>query len=215
VEIKVEKGLVPPQEGLLPISIPLVVNSVSPNSVNPLGGALITITGEGFPVLKELVSVTFSDGTRCVVQASSWSTVTCRVAGFSNNDGLARTVTLEVSRAENINGVLTLTPLVSNSSLSIQPIQNLPRIVSIDKTDVSPILKQNIVFTLDAAYTDTLLVSDLKVQVRQASTNYSRDLYVMSVDDTSSPKTFTVKFNGAPVGLYTFYVYANSASQYG
>ena len=35
----------------------------------------------------------------------------------------------------------------------------------------------------------------------------------MSVDD--SAKTFTVKFNGAPVGVYTFSVYANSPSQYG
>jgi hypothetical protein len=37
----------------------------------------------------------------------------------------------------------------------------------------------------------------------------------MSVDNSSSPKTFTVKFNGAPIGSYTFYVEANSPSQYG
>jgi len=32
--------------------------------------------------------------------------------------------------------------------------------------------------------------------------NYVRDLYVMSVDNTSSPKTITVKFNGAPPNSY-------------
>jgi hypothetical protein len=36
----------------------------------------------------------------------------------------------------------------------------------------------------------------------------------MSVDN-SSPKKFTVKFNGAPIGSYTFYVESNSPSQYG
>lgn len=36
----------------------------------------------------------------------------------------------------------------------------------------------------------------------------------MSVVDTN-PKKFTVKFNGAPVASYNFWVYSNSASQYG
>lgn len=146
------------------------------------------------------------------MQTSSWSTVTCLVAGFSNNDGLAKSITLTVNRAVNNNGVLELQALTSDSSLQIGFIPNLPKVVTIDKTDVSPILKQTLTFTLDAAYVDTLLASDLKVQLRQASTNYARDLYIMSVDDATSPKTFTVKFNGAPVGAYTFYVYANSAS---
>ena len=43
--------------------------------------------------------------------------------------------------------------------------------------------------------------------------NYSRELYIMSVDNTA--KTFTVKFNGAPVGSYTFEVTSTSASNYG
>lgn len=102
----------------------------------------------------------------------------------------------------------------TNSSLILTPIANIPKIVSIDKLDVSPVLKQSLTFTLNSDYTDTLVAGDLTVKVLNASKNYSRDLYVMSVSNTA-PKTFTVKFNGAPVSSYTFSVYANSASQYG
>ena len=42
------------------------------------------------------------------------------------------------------------------------------------------------------------------VQIKQDATKYSRDLYIMRVDDTA--KTFTVKFNGAPPGVYYFAV---------
>ena len=48
------------------------------------------------------------------------------------------------------------------------------------------------------------MATDLSVQILQSSSGYTRDLYVMSVDN--SAKTFTVKFNGAPIGSYTFAV---------
>ncbi len=47
VQVKTSKGLVGSSLG--EIDIPLVVNALSPSSVNPLGGDLITINGEGFP----------------------------------------------------------------------------------------------------------------------------------------------------------------------
>jgi hypothetical protein len=53
------------------------------------------------------------------------------------------------------------------------------------------------------------------VQIVNQNANYSRDLYVMSVNNDSTPKTFTVKFNGAPPNSYEFLVTANSASKYG
>ncbi len=58
------------------------------------------------------------------------------------------------------------------------------------------------------------MANELRVELRQAASNYSRELYIISVDN-SSPKKFTVKFNGAPIGSYTFYVESNSPSQYG
>lgn len=101
----------------------------------------------------------------------------------------------------------------TNSSLTLTPMTNVPKVVSIDKTNVSPVLKQTLTFTLNSDYTDALNAADLSVKV--LANGYSRDLYIMSVDDSSSPKTFTAKFNGAPMGTYTFSVYASSVSQYG
>jgi hypothetical protein len=99
-----------------------------------------------------------------------------------------------------------------NTSQSIGQVPNIPSI-TVDKTDVSPILKQTLTFTLDPTkYTDTLLKNDLSVQLLGAN-NYVRDLYIMSVDDAA--KKFTVKFNGAPVGSYTFGVKSTSPSAYG
>ena len=85
--------------------------------------------------------------------------------------------------------------------------------MSIDKTNVSPVLKTEIEFQLNNNYADTLNAGDLTVKVFNVAKGYSRILYVMSVNDVD--KTFKVKFNGAPVGTYTFSIYANSASQYG
>lgn len=42
-------GLIPYQAGVADVSIPLTLTAISPTSVNPLGGALITLTGSGFP----------------------------------------------------------------------------------------------------------------------------------------------------------------------
>lgn len=87
------------------------------------------------------------------------------------------------------------------------------------KTNVSPILKQELTFTLSSEYDVTLLATDLSVQIKQDATNYSRDLYIMRVDNAASPKTFTVKFNGAPPGQYYFAVTStaigSSGSAYG
>lgn len=96
-----------------------------------------------------------------------------------------------------------------DSSQTIGQVPALPTVTAVDKTDVSPILKQTLTFTLSSSYTDTLLRTDLAVQLIGAK-NYARDLYVMSVDNEN--KTFTVKFNGAPVGTYTFAVTSTSAS---
>ena len=53
----------------------------------------------------------------------------------------------------------------------------------------------------------------MSVQLINEAKNYSRDLYVMRVDDAA--KTFTVKFNGAPPAQYVFAVTANTPSKYG
>lgn len=80
-----------------------------------------------------------------------------------------------------------------------------------DKTNVSPIIKQTLVFNVSNAYTNTLNKADLAVYIIGAN-SYRRQLYVMSVDNTSNAKKFTVKFNGAPVGSYTFEVTSSDAA---
>ncbi len=102
---------------------------------------MLTISGEGFPSNADLVTVTFSDGTNCVVKSSSYNELVCRVSGFSNNDGASRTITIAVLKIINNDGVALLQTIASNSSKTVGFIQNLPKVVSIDKTNVSPILK--------------------------------------------------------------------------
>jgi len=57
---------------------------------------------------------------------------------------------------------------------------------------------------LSSEYTAELRASDLIIQIKNDIKNYSRDLYIMRVDDAA--KTFTVKFNGAPPESYYFAV---------
>ena len=64
-EVRVSSGLLPYANGVADITIPLIVSSVSPTTVNPLGGAIITILGSGFPIEKDEIAVTFSDQTSC------------------------------------------------------------------------------------------------------------------------------------------------------
>jgi hypothetical protein len=62
-KVRVSSGLLPYASGVSDITIPLTVSSATPTVVNPLGGAIITITGTGFPITVEKASVTFSDDT--------------------------------------------------------------------------------------------------------------------------------------------------------
>lgn len=102
---------------------------------------MLTFSGEGFPSNADLVTVTFSDGTNCVVKSSSYFELVCRISGFSNNDGASRTITINVRRIINDNGDALFQTIASNSSRTLESILNLPTVVSIDKTFVPPTLK--------------------------------------------------------------------------
>ena len=57
---------------LTQISIPIQVDSVTPNSdLNQNGGDILTFSGIGFPLNTNDISVTFSDGTSCTVITST------------------------------------------------------------------------------------------------------------------------------------------------
>ena len=63
-----------------PINVPIVVNSVTPNSdVNPLGGDRLVISGTNFGYDTSSINVTFADGTTCPVLSAANTTFTCKV----------------------------------------------------------------------------------------------------------------------------------------
>ena len=68
-EIRDPKGLLPYASGVTDITIPLVVSSISPTSVNPLGGDILTITGTGFPIDTSDVTVAFDDKSICTIKS--------------------------------------------------------------------------------------------------------------------------------------------------
>jgi hypothetical protein len=209
-ELRVAGGLIPYASGVADINIALSATAVSPSTINPMGGAILSITGSGFPLGNELVSVTFSDGTQCVVLTTSPNLITCKAQAFSTNDGLDRTITITINNVRYLQrrrDLYSVIP-VTNSSLTISCMTNIPKVLSINDTNVSPVLKTAISFQLDSNYVDTLFATDLTVFVLAAG--YSRQLYVISADDAT--KSFIVKFNGAPIGTYTFSVFAASSS---
>jgi hypothetical protein len=155
-----------------------------------------------------LAKVSFSDGTTCEVLKTSANLITCKVVGFSANDGKNRTITISISNVRYMHGRRELVVQVSDSSLTISCMTNIPKVLSISDTNVSPVLKTEITFQLDSNYQDILYATDLTVFV--LAPGYKRQLYVISADD--SAKTFKVKFNGAPIGTYTLSVYAASPS---
>ena len=78
-KVRVPSGLLPFASGVSDIKISLTVSSVTPNIVNPLGGAIITITGTGFPMTVDKASVTFSDKTGCLIQSITDTQIVCKM----------------------------------------------------------------------------------------------------------------------------------------
>jgi hypothetical protein len=210
VEIRTDQGLIPVASGVTAVSIPLVVSSVSPTTINPMGGNTLTITGTGFPIDKTFVSVALSDGAKCAVISTTETQIQCKFDKTTATSTSSVTVTIQNFDYYSLRRELqTLVP-TTNSSQTVSLVAG-PKVTAIDKPNVSPVLKQTLTFTV-TGYSDTLQVNQLQVTIKGPN-GYTRSLYVMSVDDTA--KTITVKFNGAPIAQYTFEIYSNSPSAYG
>jgi len=107
---------------------------------------------------------------------------------MTNSDGLARTLSISVQHIRYVmrRRELQTTTQTSDTSITITQKSGLPTVQSIvgGLTDVSPIIKQPLTFQLSPEYTNALTKADLvSVQFKNDAKNYSRDLYVMSVDD--------------------------------
>ena len=142
-EVRDSKGLIPYASGVADITIAITVTNVSPSAANALGGDVLTVTGTGFPIDKQFVTVSFDDGTSCNVLTSTETQITCEVVEMSANDGNDRQLSVTVSntryqtRRRNLFSIVTTT----SSETAVQQTTGLPTVTAIDKSDVSPIIK--------------------------------------------------------------------------
>lgn len=206
-EVRSPFGLTPNSSD--PLTFTLVVSSVSPSSVNPNGGDVLTITGSGFPEDPEFVTVKFEDGSDCTVLTSAETLLTCKATKVSSSS--TSNLQVNVLSPDYFSSRRMLATLNTVSSTSSVSLSTVPKVLSVDKPDVSPVLKQPIVLTLKG-YSDELRAGDISV-VLVGNSGYRRGLFVMSADNVL--KTVTLKFNGAPMGVYSFEVYSSSPSRYG
>jgi hypothetical protein len=101
---------------------------------------------------------------------------------------------------------ITINEIV-DTSLAVTLIAAVEQSTSLTPSSASPVLKSEITVQLASDYNTTLNASDFTVMLYSYNdTTYSRELYVMSVNDTA--KTLLVKFPGAVSGQYYMQVEA-------
>ncbi len=77
-------GKVKVADGISPIVFNLIVDGLVPDSgLNTFGGDILTISGAGFAMNTDDMSVTFSDGTVCKVLTTSTTQATCETEAFT------------------------------------------------------------------------------------------------------------------------------------
>ena len=75
----------PKNAGPIEVITPFEVTSLSPTErIDVLGGDILTITGRGFPTDPNEVSVLLDDGTDCVIQTLTTTSLTCRLNEVSD-----------------------------------------------------------------------------------------------------------------------------------
>lgn len=186
--VQTTQGLLP-NEIETPISVGLSVSDASPSTdVNFLGGDVMTITGDNFGYDTSVVSVTYTDGTECLVTSVDMTTITCTNDRFTTDVEETQTITVSVNSVEDSTVTVALKTTME-STLAMVP------------SSVSPVLKTEIYIYLDSSYPNTLDKDDF------TATLYSFDdetiekvLYVMSVDEDEM--SVKVKFPGAVSGEY-------------
>lgn len=184
-----DSGLIP-NEISTAISIVASVSSISPSTdINFLGGTEMTITGDSFGYDTSVISVTYVDGTECVVSAVDMTSITCVNSRFTSDADETQTLTVSINNA------------VDSSTLSVTLKTTIDATLELNPSSVSPVLKTEITIYLDSSYANTLDAEDFTAVLYSLDdTTYERELYVMSVDDDA--KTVKIKFPGAVSGDY-------------
>jgi len=181
------------------IDIPVITSTITPAvDVNYLGGNYMRIDGDSFGYQVDKVAVTYTDGTVCDVIDVQMTYIVCINQRFTSTVASTQTVTVSV------NGV-------TDSTLTVMMLAQAEQSMSMSPSSASPVLKTELTVYLASGYPDTLNKTDFNCTLfSHNDTTYSRELYIMSVDDAA--KTLTIKFPGAVSGSYYLQV---SAAQHG
>jgi hypothetical protein len=149
----------------------------------------MTVVGDNFGYDPEVVSVTYADGTSCVVYFVDMTEIMCLNNRFSADAEVTQTVTVT------INGV----DFVSANDVELKT--TVDATLEVSPNSVSPVLKTELTIYLASDYATTLNVEDFSATLYSLDdVDFERELYVMSVDDAA--KTVKVKFPGAYSGEY-------------
>lgn len=190
VEVRDSEGRANPGS-VAKISIPLIVNSVSPKSnINYYGGTVLTIKGTGFPLQTWKAKVKLDDGTGCKVLTSTSTEITCKLWKFKTVDSV-----------KSFKVGLTVHKKTSETA-TIKQIAAVPKSVGVVPNTASPVLHTNLVITVAGG---TLVKDKVFVELVAADDEDNRKpLYVIKSD--AFKQEIKVKFGGAISGLYKLVV---------
>ena len=151
------------------------------------------------------MEVTFDDGTSCSVTSTSPTQIVCTISGFDKGTlNTSNAMLFTIANNAPSKGVRrrNLAAVSFTSAIGVTISDWNPQVVSVTPATLSPVLKGELVFTL-SDYTETMVSTDFSVyMVQESDASYSRQLNVISIDD--SAKTLTVQFPGAASGTYSF-----------
>lgn len=197
VQYRMLEGQVP-INGAPNIEISLIITGLSPNvQLNNLGGTLLTLIGTGFNTHEGIdrtqTTLTFADGTDCMLEYSSPEMIQCITCAFKTDnfvDPLPLTVWVndftDESASTTVDGENVFTSGLSPNS-------------------VSPVLKQNIQVSLPADYPGTIVAENFYVFSENLADHHDlKQFHVVSADATA--KTLTLKYPGLLSGDYVIKV---------
>ena len=152
---------------------------------------MLTIAGTGFDKDMTKVSVAFSDTTKCTVQTSSATQITCLIDGF---DKTALNTATPYATTVTVN-------TINNADQSVNILGTKQNASGLSPTSVSPVLATVLTVTLESTYPGDMSSKDkFSAKLIKTDDNTERPLYVKAVDATA--KTVDIKFAGANSGTY-------------
>ena len=191
-------GIIPIASSASNINVNIGVASLTPSSsLNPYGGTILTLTGSAFPQsLTEgnIISLIFSDGSKCEIVSISSILIRCLTSGF--NTASSSTPSLTV----NVNGK-------TDNSKSVSVSTAPTKVTLLTPNSVSPVLK-NLLSINVTGFPNTMTKDDLEVSV--VSTNLAvpitRKINVVEVGTTSTGHYIKAKFGGSESAIYQLIV---------